>query len=324
MTSPRVFDASAVLAATPMAGLIDVIEDAFRRPPVAPPRHHHTMKVGPQDPDATLLLMPAWRSGALLGIKIATVFPGAGAMNMPAVQSTYFVSHGRTGELLAIMDGGMLTPRRTAATSGLAARYLAKKDAKTLLMVGTGVMSAHLIEAHCSVRPISSVFVWGRRADKAAAIVEKCRNMGIAARAVVDLEEAARSADVISCATLSERPLILGRWLRAGAHVDLVGGFKPTMREVDDECIRMSRVFVDTRDGALAEAGDLLQPIAAGVFSAERVVAELAELTSGARVGRSSETETTVFKSVGASLEDLAAAELVLRANGDAVGTPLI
>ena len=309
---PKIINANAVLEATPMEVLVDVIDRAFAHPPVAPERHHHTMEVHENEPDATLLLMPAWRPGKHVGIKIATVFPGANAMGLPAVQAVYILSHGETGQLLAIIDGSMLTARRTAAASAVASRYLAKEDAGTLLMVGTGAQAPHLIEAHCCVRPIRKVLVWGRQAEKAKNLVERVKKDNIEYEVVSDLETAAKMADIISSATLSEQPLILGGWLKPGVHVDLVGSFKPHMRETDNEAIQIAKVFVDTRAGALSEAGDLIQPIAANQFSEGSVVAELSELCSGKCEGRTSSDEITLFKSVGASLEDLATAEMLI------------
>ena len=309
---PKIINANTVLEATPMEVLVDVIDHAFAHPPVAPERHHHTMEVHENEPDATLLLMPAWRPGKHVGIKIATVFPGANAMGLPAVQAVYILSHGESGQLLAIIDGSMLTARRTAAASAVASRYLAKEDAETLLMVGTGAQAPHLIEAHSCVRPIRKVLVWGRQTEKAKNLIERVKKDNIEYEVAPDLETAAKMADIISSATLSEQPLILGAWLKPGVHVDLVGSFKPHMRETDNEAIQIARVFVDTRAGALSEAGDLIQPIAANQFSEESVVAELSELCSGKCEGRTSSDEITLFKSVGASIEDLAAAEMLI------------
>ena len=163
----------------------------------------------------------------------------------------YLLSSGRTGELLAILEGGELTARRTAAASALAADYLARPEAETLVMAGTGRLSLNLIQAHRSVRPVRQVRVWGRNPEKAAAIAREARGpSGSRRRPREDLEEAIRTADIVSCATLSTQPLIRGDWLPAGCHVDLVGGFRPTMREADDSAIRRSTVFVDTRAGA--------------------------------------------------------------------------
>ena len=220
-----------------------------------------------------------------------------------------------TGELLAIIDGGELTARRTAAASALAASHLARRDASVMLMTGTGRLSANMIEAHKAVSPLTKVYVWGRDQAKATATARHASALGLEAIATDNLEAAAREADIISCATLSTEPLIRGEWLKPGAHVDLVGAFKPTMRETDDECVIRATRFVDTRAGALAEGGDLVQPIRAGLISADSITADLAELARGNHPGRANDQEITLFKSVGASLEDLAGAIFAFEEN---------
>ena len=302
----RVVDADEVRRETPWPELIDALAEAFRDGAEMPVRHHHTVGV-PGEPDATLLLMPCWIPGETVGVKVANVFPGNAARGLAAVNGSYILMDGRTGAIQAVLDGGELTARRTAAASALAARYLARDDAATLLVVGTGRLAPLLAQAHGAVRPIRRVLVWGRDPAKAAAVADGLGN----AVAVDDLAAAAREADVISCATLSKEALIHGDWLKAGCHLDLVGAFRPDMREVDDAALARARVFVDTRGGALREGGDLVQAIAAGAMSADEVVADLAALVRGEDPGRRMHSEITAFKSVGAALEDLAAARLV-------------
>jgi len=274
-----------------------------------PVRHHHSVAI-PGEADGTLLLMPAWRPGKFIGVKAVTVVPGNSARSLPAISGTYMLSSGETGQLLAIMDGSELTARRTAAASALAASYLARSDAKKLLIVGAGKLSLNLIEAHCSVRPISSVTVWARRPEQAQEIVLKAQKIGLKADVVLDLEEAARTADIISCCTLSQVPLVKGDWLSEGTHIDLVGAFKPEMRETDDEAVIKSTVFVDTYEGARAEGGDIVQPFNSGAITENHIAADLFDLCRKKHSGRTSDNEITLFKSVGAALEDLAAAEV--------------
>lgn len=212
--------------------------------------------------------------------------------------------------MLAIVDGGELTARRTAATSALAASKLARVDASELLVCGTGRLSLNLMQAHAEVRSLTRIHVWGRNGDTAERTAAEARIMGLPAIAVSDLAAAARTADVISCATLSSQPLIDGNWLKAGAHLDLVGGYKPDMREADDTAIRRASVFVDTLAGATHEAGDIVQPLESGVLTPDAIRAELAELVRGEKPGRRDDNEITLFKSVGAALEDLAGAIL--------------
>ena len=294
--------------------LIEAVRDIFRGDAVAPERHHHQVQV-PAGDDATLLLMPAWRVGEHIGVKIATVFPGNSERELPAVMASYMLLDGNTGEPRALIEGMALTRRRTAAASALAASYLAREDARSLLMVGTGALAPQLVEALATVRPIERVWVWGRTSAKAAALAGQLSRPGLEVVATEEIEIAAQQADVISCATLTFEPLVFGEWLKPGTHLDLGGGFTPERREADDEAVRRSRIFVDTR-AALEEAGDLAQPIEDGLLRPEDVVADLFELCRGELRGRESDDEITLFKSVGHALEDLAAARMAFARAG--------
>lgn len=309
-----VLNAAQTRAALPWDGLIEALDDMFAKGCVMPVRHHHDVEV-PGEANATLLLMPAWQPGAYVGVKMVSVFPGNQARGLPAIHGSYLLSSGRTGELLAIVDGGELTARRTAAASALAARYLAREDASRLLMVGTGRLSTNVIEAHASVRPIRHVTIWGRDPKKAEATVSELELQGVEVSVASDLESAAHEADIISCATLSSEPLIRGDWLKPGAHLDLIGAFKPTMRESDDRAVARASIFADTREGVLSEGGDIVQPLRAGVITGDAIRADLAELARGTHPGRSRPDEITLFKSVGAALEDLAGAVLAFEAS---------
>ncbi|MEO1090843.1 MAG: ornithine cyclodeaminase family protein [Pseudomonadota bacterium] len=304
----RVLDAAAVAAALPYRDLVVALEHAFREGAAAPVRHHHTPRA-----DDSLLLMPAWNA-RVTGVKTVTVAPANSASGLPAVHATYSLFDGATGAPLATLDGTELTRRRTAAASALAARYLAKPDATELLVCGAGALAPHLVRAHAAVRPIRRVTLWNRTTERARLLAEQLAAEGFAASVSEDRAAAVENADIVSCATLSSTSLVEGDWLRPGTHVDLVGAFLPTLREADDRTLERARVFVDTREGALAEAGDVLQAIAAGRFSSERIAGDLAELCKGQVRGRGDQHEITLFKSVGTALEDLAAAELVVRA----------
>jgi ornithine cyclodeaminase len=288
---------------------VAALESMFKRGCEMPKRHHHTVAV-PGAPDATALLMPAWSVGGHLGVKLVNVFPGNARAGLPAVSGIYVLFSATTGAPLALLDGGELTARRTAAASALAARYLAREDAARLLIVGTGRMAANLAQAHASARRIENVTVWGRDVAKAASLARVLAGLGLAAEPTEDLAGAVGAADIVSCATLSREPLIKGAWLTPGAHLDLVGGFTPAMREADDEAVRRSSVFVDTRAGAMEEAGDIAVPLASGVLAPNGVRADLTDLARGNHPGRVGRDEITLFKSVGAALEDLAAAAL--------------
>ncbi len=289
--------------------LINAVRDGFTSSIEVPTRHHHT--IGVEDsPDATLLLMPAWKSGDVLGVKLVTVYPSNAVHGLPAVMATYLLFDARTGAPLATIEGKTLTERRTAAASALASEYLSRRDSRTMLMVGAGSMAGPLIEAHTSVREIEKILIWNIYPGEARTLARRMKKKGYPVEFITDIESGAKSADIISCATLSTKPLILGDWLSPGTHLDLVGAFTPEMRETDDHAISRSDVFVDTRDGALSEAGDLIQAINSGSWSANAIMADLAELAAGVRPGRTDSDQVTVFKSVGTAIEDLAAAKL--------------
>ena len=306
----RIIGPSEVNSSLDFAALVEALRQMFRAGCEAPLRHHHAIKTTDGAPDATLLLMPAWQSGRHIGIKMVTVFPGNAAADLPSVMGAYLLLDGKTGEVLALLDGPALTARRTAAASALAASYLARPDCERLLMVGTGALAPHLVEAHASVRPIRNVLVWGRDPDKAKRLAQRLDRKTLKVAATTDLEAAVRGAHVISCATLSHEPLIRGAWLPLGVHLDLVGGFTPDRREADDDAVRRARVFVDTREGAGKEAGDIVQPLRAGILGEDDIAGDLFELTRGTRAGRRYHDQITLFKSVGTALEDLAAAQL--------------
>jgi ornithine cyclodeaminase/alanine dehydrogenase-like protein (mu-crystallin family) len=240
---------------------------------------------------------------------VVNVFPGNGAHGLPAVQGVYLLQNGRTGQTLAVMDGTRLTLWRTAAASALAAKRLARHDSRRLALVGAGALAAFLARAHASVRPIREIAVWNHRPEGAKNLAARLSAEGFAAEAETDLERAVIGADVISAATLSNVPLIKGAWLKLGQHVDLVGAYNMHTREADDLALQRARVFVDT-PAALEEGGDVAQAIATGALQKSAVVADLAALARGAP-GRGGVDEITLFKSVGASIEDLAAAQLV-------------
>lgn len=304
----RIFTADEVHAALPWPALTDQLARAFAAGADVPVRHAHAL--GGQD---ALLLMPAW-SAETLGVKLVTVMPGNASRHLPTVQATYLLLDRRTGLAKALLDGEALTLRRTGAASALAARHLARADARALLIVGSGRLAGWLARAHHALRPqLGQIQLWGRDPRSSAALAESLQQEGLPARACSDLEMAVRNSDIVSCATTSTTPLVMGQWLRPGTHLDLVGGFKPDMREVDDAAVAISRVCVDTYAGALSEAGDLVQPLRSGRIKRAHIVAELAQLVRGEVPGRLSNDDITLFKSVGTALEDLAAAQLVLQ-----------
>jgi len=305
-------NAETVAAALPYDQLIDALNAAFAAEVDVPLRAHHEIPV-PGGTDGTLLLMPAWRSGQSIGIKIATVFPDNASLGSPAVFASYLLLSAETGVPVAVLDGTEITVRRTAAASALASRYLSREDSRRLLMVGTGNLAPHMVLAHASARPIAQVSIWGRREEAALDLARRLEATGLHTDVVTELDRAVARADIISCATLAGEPLIRGDWLVPGQHLDLVGAFTPAMREADDEALKRADIYVDTRAGALAEAGEIVQGIANGAIDEDRICGELSELAKGTVGGRSDDAAITLFKSVGTALEDLAAAELVIR-----------
>ena len=305
----RYFEAAEIDRALTFPKLIEALADAFRGGFIVPQRHHHAIAYA-DGSHATHLLMPAWRSaGDYLGVKIVNVFPENGKLGLPAVQGTYVLQSGRTGETLALFDGVRLTTWRTAAASALAASYLARANARKLLLVGSGALAPFLARAHASVRPIESIEVWNHRSEGAQRLAATLGAEGFNVSVADDLQDAVPKADIISCATLSHSALIPGAWLQPGQHIDLVGAFNMQMREVDDVALRRARIFIDT-PAAMNEGGDVAQAIAAGALTKSDIAGDLAALVSGAPA-RTTAEEITLFKSVGASLEDLAAAILV-------------
>jgi ornithine cyclodeaminase/alanine dehydrogenase-like protein (mu-crystallin family) len=300
--------------------LITAIEDAFKSGVTAPVRHHHAVQRRGAS-DITMLLMPAWSdfsrlkdgSDGHIGVKMVTVAPDNGAVEKPAIMGVYLLLNGKTGEPRALIDGPTLTVFRTAATSALAARFLARENAATHLVIGAGALAVPLARAHRAVRPIRKTLFWNRTHSGALGAAEKLRQYGFEAEAVNDLDGALRKADIISSATLSKVPLIRGNLLKPGAHVDLVGAFNAQMRESDDMTVLRSRVYVDTYAGALKEGGDIVQPISDGIISGGDIVGEMSELVKGDAHGRRTNDEITLFKSVGAALEDLAVGILIER-----------
>ncbi|MEY4654401.1 MAG: hypothetical protein RI884_2982 [Pseudomonadota bacterium] len=292
----------------PFHRLIAALQAMFTQGCHVPLRHTHAVGT-PDSGQGTVLLMPAWQDGGYLGVKTVSIYPNNRDQGLPGLHSVYVLFDAKTGVPLALLDGDVITSRRTAAASALAASYLSRPDAHRLLVVGAGRVASLLSQAYRAVRPIDQVQVWDIDAALATRLVERLQADGLRASLATDLEAATASADIISCATLSTEPLVRGAWLRPGTHLDLIGGFTPTMRESDDACLVRSTVFVDTDEAAM-KAGDLLSPMGSGVFHQDAIAADLAALCRGQHQGRSREDEITLFKSVGTALEDLAAAAL--------------
>lgn len=274
-----------------------------------PMRHHHDFKNGEKKADSTLLLMPAWEARKTAGVKVVTVSPDNAKHNLPSVQGIYIHMDASTGVVQSIQDAKALTAKRTAAASALASSFLSRTDSSSLLMIGTGALAPNLIRAHASVRSLDTIYLYGRRKKKAEEISDELKLEGFNVIVVEDYKSVLSDVDIISCATLSETPLIKGAYLRPGQHIDLVGSYRKDMREADDSTLKQSSIFVDTQ-AAQKESGDILIPIQEEVISSKDIQADLFALCQKRHPGRSSSKEITVFKSVGYALEDLVAANL--------------
>jgi len=257
------------------------------------------------------MVRAGWQRGRALGVKMASVFPDNRAGDLPAIQASYVLFDGTTGSPLASIDGNELTWRKTAADSALGSLRLAKANCKTLLMVGAGAMAPHLIRAHISVRPkIKRIEVWNRSADRRDRLIASLQpEFNIVA--TDDLQYAASNADLISCATMAQQPLIQGEWLSPGCHLDLVGAFTLDMREADDTAMRRGQIFVDSRKTTIGEIGELTIPIKNGTLREQDVVADHYQLSGGDHPGRQTEDEITIFKNGGGGHLDLMTARYI-------------
>jgi ornithine cyclodeaminase len=299
-----VLDADDVARAAPYGELVDALRAGHLRAPAVCER----IVYGPEGAPERFMALPAWQPGEAIGIKLVTIFPGNPGNGLPSVQAVVLLFDGVTGEAQALIDGTELTYRKTAADSALGSQLLSRPDSRTLLMVGAGGLAPHLIGAHRAVRPsIDRVLIWNRTRAKAEALVAA----GVADEVVDDLDAGVAGADIVSTATMTREPLIRGELLRPGTHLDCVGAFLPDHREVDDDAVVRSELFVDSRHATLEEGGDLVIPIAAGVIDASHVRADLFELCRGEHPGRSGPDAITMFENGGGGHLDLMAARFV-------------
>jgi ornithine cyclodeaminase/alanine dehydrogenase-like protein (mu-crystallin family) len=307
-SEPRPIGADELRARLPIAAAIDALEDAFRsRDPGGGPLRTHV-----ETPGGSLLLMPAAVEGVGVGVKLVALTPGNPARGLPFIHASYVLFDPETQAPVAVLDGAALTALRTAAVSGLATRHLANPDAGRLVLFGAGVQAGAHLEAMRAVRPVERVTVVSRSAGPAERLAERAASAGL--RATVGEPSAVADADLVCTCTTSADPLFDGADLAAGCHVNAIGSYQPHTRELDTETVRRGRVVVESRDVALAEAGDLLIPIEEGAIDAGHVAADLAELVRGSTVRRVRD-DVTVFKGVGMAFEDLVVARAVVDAS---------
>lgn len=302
------FDAQAVAAALPYPQLVEGLACGLQSPIEVPVRSVLT----PNHDASCVLVMPAWKSGQRMGVKLVSVWPGNNAVGLPAVSGIYVLISCETGQPLAVMDGTELTLRRTAAAAALAARTLARKDSRTLVVLGTGALSAPLAQAHASAMSFDKILVWGRDPVRARGVVQQLHEQGLTAAPSVNLQEALAQADVVAVATTATRPFIAADWIRPGTHLGLVGAFTPEMAEAEPALMARAQVFADQRAAVIEKGGEVWQALQQQLIAASAIEAELADLAGQPlRAWRHSEQSITVFKSVGFASLDLIAAELV-------------
>lgn len=296
----------------PWHRLLPAIEQALLRQSGGAPARLSYEMVSQGEAAGRLLVMPAWTGDTGIGMKTVTYWPENEARGLPSHGASYILMNARTAEVTAVLAAENMTMRRTAAVSVIAARRLMRADARRLLVVGAGPIAANLAEAHATAHDFQTIQVYARRRERAVALTDALARIGIEATVAQDLESAAGQADVISMATSATSPILKGEWVRPGTHVDLVGSFTPRMREADDELIRRAAaIWVDT-DVAMAESGDLVQPIESGLIARSDIRGNLATLVSGGFDRKPD--DITLFKAVGFALIDLAAAQCALAA----------
>jgi ornithine cyclodeaminase len=308
----RVIDAAEVHRLCEWQALVDALARAHERPmPLVDRSELHHEHGGVRQ---TYFNLPAWQPGIAMGTKVVTVLPQnpARQTGLPAVQAAYVLCDGATGTPVALLDGTALTYRKTAADSALGARFLARADAATLLLVGAGGLAPFLASAHRALRPsLVRLFVWNRDHAKAERLAYE-----LGGESMRDLAAAVREADIIACATASTEPLIKGAWLKPGAHLDLVGAFTPEMREADDDAVRRARIFVDSRQFAIDQPGDLASPLRRGVITRDAIEADLFDLCRTGLTRPRSPEDITLFKNGGGAHLDLYTALFIWRTLG--------
>lgn len=311
----RLLTEQQVQSLLPMADLIPAMEAALARfsagEVLQPVRS--VLMVGPTK--AYFGLMPAYvPNPGSLGAKLVTVFADNPSKHLPSHLATILLLDPETGSLQALMDGRYITEARTAAVSAVSARFLAKREAATLAIIGSGVQARSHLEAFAEVRQLKEVRVWSpRAASRERFVAEMTSHVPVAVRAAETAEAAVRGADLIVLVTSSVTPVIKDEWVGAGAHVVSVGACRPDQREIDPALIARARLYVDSRAAALVESGDVVMGMADGLFDASHIRGELGEVVLGRVDGRKGDADVTIFKSLGMAVEDVVAADLVLR-----------
>lgn len=316
----RILSASEVRAALPMAAAIEAMREAFRQ--LALGQAEVPLRTSVRTPRGVTLFMPGYLAATGgLAQKIVSVFPGNADAGLPVISGLVVVLDAATGLPRAIMEGGALTAIRTGAAAGLATDLLARPESQVMALFGAGGQAYDQVAAVRAVRPIAEARIVSRSGVRCEALAERLRQEGLAARSAHDAAEALRGADVITCATASRAPLFCDEHVPPGAHLNAIGAYTPKMQEVPPATVARARVVIDQLEAALAEAGDLLIPLAAGLIEQDHFATTLGDVALGKTPGRRSPEEITLFKSVGLAIQDVAAASCALeRAEAAGVG----
>lgn len=314
----KIISAEQVHKAMKYPQFIDVLQEGYAGKYSMPPRQVFLLDDAPGQHDAFAVL-PSWNEN-LIGLKAFTYFPQNPGPEYKSLYSQILLFDRAHGEPLALVDGVSVTYWRTAGISGLATKLLARKDAKHLLLLGTGNLATYIIRAQVSVRDLTHVRVWGRNPAKAQAVIDQVEGEypSIAFSVVNNVEDACGASDIIVAATGSHEPLVLGDWVTPGTHTDFIGNHHATKRECDTDLVLKSKVYADSYHNCFREAGEVLVPISEGVFRKEDVIGELPEMCAGAVPLRESEEDITLFKSIGMAYSDLLGAGSVYRSLSEA------
>jgi alanine dehydrogenase len=305
---PQYLDRERVAALLPMNDCITVMEQTFRSIAAGNTLQPLRSLMWLPDKSGILGMMPGYaKNPDILGIKVITIFHANGALGLPSHQGVVILFDAKQGTPLLILDASEITAIRTAATSALATKLLARKDASHLAILGTGEQAERHIQAISLVRTIDRITIWGRNNDHAETLARKFKNTQIAPTA----KEAVNDADIICTVTASREPILFGEWIPEGAHINAVGSCTPTTRELDTAAVLRSRLFTDRYESLFHEAGEFLIPKKEGFLTDADTQAELGELLTGTKEGRKNAAEITLFKSLGIAAEDLFAAHYI-------------
>ncbi len=295
--------------------LIPLLKKSFSKPFHMPQRQVFSLAPEDNNNHDAFALLPSWNE-EVIGNKAFTYFPdNATNHDIPGLFSKIMLFKRQTGEPLALVDGTSVTYWRTAAISALASQLLSKQDSKHLMLFGTGNLASYLVKAHLTVRELNKVTLWGRNSDKVDVLIAKFTSLypGVNFVASRDVDNEVAAADIIVCATGAKTPLFDGNNLTAGTHIDCLGNHIVDARECDTATVLRARVYVDSLTNTLAEAGELLMPIAEGDFNKQEIIGELADMCKDSQLLRQSDDEITLFKSVGTAISDLVAAYQVVQ-----------